>query len=86
MSTTRITAAEFQRDFGAFSDKARREPVVITQQGRDSLVVLSAEEWERLKRRSRTVGLTTELSEEWVEATRRAMVSEEFDHLDDDLK
>jgi len=85
MSTTRVTAAEFQQDFRALSDKARNEPVVITQQGHDSLVVLSAEEWERLKRRSRNVGLTSELPDEWVEAARRAKVSEEFDHLDDEL-
>ena len=43
--------------FGTLSDKARHEPVVITKPGRDSLVVMSAEEWERLKRRDRQVGL-----------------------------
>jgi prevent-host-death family protein len=39
--------------FGALSDKARQQPVVITKHGRDSVVVMSAEEWERLKRRDR---------------------------------
>jgi hypothetical protein len=29
---------------------------------------MSAEEWERLKRRDRKIGLATELAEEWVEA------------------
>ena len=56
------------------SDKARHEPVIITKHGRDSLVVMSVEEWERLKRRDRTVGRTTELPEEWVEAVREAKV------------
>jgi PHD/YefM family antitoxin component YafN of YafNO toxin-antitoxin module len=68
------------------SDKARREPVVITKHGRDSLVVMPVEEWERLKRRDRRVGLTTELPEEWVEAVRQAEISEEFGHLDADLE
>src|SRR5436309_2367898 len=50
MNITKVTASEFQQAFGALSDKARREPVVITKHGRDSLVVMSAEEWARLKR------------------------------------
>lgn len=78
METTRATASEFQQAFGALSDRARHEPVVITKHGRDSLVVISAEEWERLKRRDRRVGLTTELSDEWIEAVRGAKVPDEF--------
>lgn len=85
-TTTRVTASEFQQAFGALSDKARHEPVVITKHGRDSLVVMSAEEWERLRRRDRRVGLTTELPEAWVEAVRHAKVPEEFGLLDAELK
>jgi prevent-host-death family protein len=84
--TIRITASEFQQTFGALSDRARQEPVVITKHGRDSLVVMSAEEWDRLKRRDRRVGLTTQIAEEWVAAVRDAKVSEAFTHLDDELK
>jgi prevent-host-death family protein len=86
MQTTRVTANEFQQAFGALSDEARHEPVVITKHGRDALVVMSAEEWERLKRRDRRVGLTTELPEEWIEAVRSAKVPDEFAHLDAELK
>ena len=86
MQTTKVTASEFQQAFGMLSDKARHEPVVITKHGRDSLVIMSAEEWERLKRRDRRVGLSTELAEEWVEAVRSAQVPEEFGHLDAELK
>jgi prevent-host-death family protein len=75
MQPTRVTASEFQQAFGALSDKARHEPVVITKHGRDSLVVMSAEEWERLKRRDRRVGLASELSEEWIEAVRNAAIT-----------
>ena len=50
--------------------------------GRDELVVLSAEEYARLKRRDRRVGL----SEEWVEAARNAKVPDEFAALDTELK
>lgn len=85
-SATRVTASEFQQAFGALSDKARREPVIITKHGRDSLVVMSAEEWERLKRRDRRVGLTSELPEDWIEAVRNAEVPDGFAHLDAELK
>ncbi len=86
MSIPRVTASEFQQSVGAFCDQARREPVIITKHGRDSLVVMSAEEWARLKRRDRRVGLTTELPEEWVDAVREARVREEFSPLDAELK
>jgi prevent-host-death family protein len=86
MEPTKVTASEFQQAFGMLSDKARHEPVVITKHGRDSLVVMAAEEWARLKRRDRRVGLTTELPEEWVDAVRSAKVPEEFASLDADLK
>ena len=72
MPNIKVSASEFQQTFGALSDKARHEPVVITKHGRDSLVVMSVEEWERLKRRDRQVGLTAELPEKWVEAVRNA--------------
>ncbi len=86
MQVTKVTASEFQDAFGRLSDKARHEPVVITKHGKDSLVVMSADEWARLKRRDRRVGLTTELPEEWVEAVRNAKVPDEFAHLDAELK
>ena len=60
--------------------------MIITKHGRDSLVVMSAEEWERLKRRDRRVGLTTELPEEWAEALQKAKVPEELSSLDAELK
>ena len=85
METTRVTASEFQRDFGVLSDKAKDEPVVITQHGRDTLVVMSAEEWMRLRRRDRLVGLTADLPDEWVEAVQNAAVSSDFAYLDAEL-
>ncbi len=85
MRTTRVTASEFQRAFGAVSDKARDEPVVITKHGRDSLVVMSAEEWERLKRCDPRAGLTTEFPEEWIESARNDEAPVDFATLDEEL-
>ena len=86
MQPTRVTSSEFQQAFGALSDKARHEPVVITKHGRDSLVVMAAEEWERLKRRDRASGVAADLPEEWIEAVRRAELPEGFSQLDSELK
>ncbi len=86
MEATRVSASEFQQAFGALSDRARHEPVVITKHGRDSLVVMAAEEWERLRRRDRRTGFTSELPEEWIEAVQQAEVPVEFVHLDAELK
>jgi hypothetical protein len=47
---------------------------------------MSAEEWERLKRRDRRVGLTSELPEDWIEAVRNTEVPDGFAHLDAELK
>ena len=41
---------------------------------------MSAEEWERLKRRDRRVGLMTELPEDWVEAVGRTEAPEGLGH------
>lgn len=60
----RMTEADLQQGLGALAERARHEPVTITKDGRDDLVVLSAEEYARLKRRDRRVGLTEDLPEE----------------------
>lgn len=87
MNMIRMTEAELQQGFGALADQVRREPVTITtKDGRDEFVVLSAEEYARLKRRDRRVGLAEDLPEEWVEAVRNAKVPDEFAALDAELK
>ncbi len=45
----RATAAEVQKQFGLYADKAQTEPVTITKHGRDSVVLLSVADYERLK-------------------------------------
>jgi prevent-host-death family protein len=49
----RVTSVEFQREFGRMRSLAQREPIVVTNHGREDLVVLSAHEYNRLKRRDR---------------------------------
>jgi hypothetical protein len=61
----------------------------LARQGLDPherIAVLPADEYARLKRRDRRVGLTEDLPEEWVEAVRNAKVPDEFAALDAELK
>jgi len=41
-----ITAAELVKQFGFYRDLARREPVSVTHHGRESVVVMSADEYK----------------------------------------
>lgn len=74
---TKISSAEFQRNLGLYQDKALSEPVTITKNGRERLVLLSVDEYDRLKRRDRRVFRTEDLPEEWIEAIEKAKVPEE---------
>ena len=51
----KISSAEFQKNFGRYQDVALTQPVTVTRNGRDRMVMLSAEEYRRLKRRDRRV-------------------------------
>ncbi|MEQ1521331.1 MAG: type II toxin-antitoxin system Phd/YefM family antitoxin [Aestuariivirga sp.] len=51
----RVSAGELQRQWGRIQDIALAEPVTVTCNGRDRMVLLSTEEYNRLKRRDREV-------------------------------
>jgi prevent-host-death family protein len=55
MASQSVTSAEFQKGFGRYREAALKEPLTITNHGRESLVLISAEEYRRLKRRERRV-------------------------------
>lgn len=80
----RVTAAELQKQFGRYRDLALREPVSVTHHGRESLVVLSAEEYKRLKSLDNRQALYAwELTDDDVDALAQARVPDEgkqFDH------
>jgi PHD/YefM family antitoxin component YafN of YafNO toxin-antitoxin module len=78
----RVTTAEFIKNYGSLADKALMEPVTITKNGRDRLVVVSAEEYIRLTRRDRRVSRPEDLTEEQVALIARAEVPPEYAHLD----
>jgi Antitoxin Phd_YefM, type II toxin-antitoxin system len=72
MVAMKATAGEIAKNFGQYADRALVEPVSITKYGREHLVLLSADEYARLKRRDRQVYRTGDLPDELVEAIRIA--------------
>jgi len=41
-----VPASEFQKNFGMFKEIAQREPVAVTSNGRESVVLISAVEYK----------------------------------------
>jgi prevent-host-death family protein len=79
-----VTAADLQRQFGRYRDLALKEPVSVTHHGRESLVMLSAEEYRRLKSYDDRQALYSwELTDDVVEALHNVVIPEDsaqFDH------
>jgi prevent-host-death family protein len=44
---TTVTASELQKNFGRYQAHAQREAVKVTSHGRDSVVLISVEDYER---------------------------------------
>ena len=86
MTMITVSSAEFQRNFGRYQDKALTEPVAITRNGRERMVMMSADEYRRLKRRAREVLAVGELSAAELEAIGRAEVAPRHSYLDNELK
>jgi PHD/YefM family antitoxin component YafN of YafNO toxin-antitoxin module len=82
----RVSSAEFLKNYGALTDKALSEPVTITRNGRDRLVVLSVDEYARLKGHERRVRRIEDLGDAEMEAIAKAEVPAEYAHLDEELK
>jgi PHD/YefM family antitoxin component YafN of YafNO toxin-antitoxin module len=82
----RVTTADFIKNYGVLADKALSTPVRITKHGRDRLVVVSAAEYDRLKRRDRRVLGIDDLSDAELELISQAEAPAEYAHLDAELE
>jgi len=81
-SMIKVSAAEFQRNIGRYQDIALVQPVAVTRNGRERTVMISVEEYQRLKRRDRQVlGLEdfTDADVAALEETRAPNSSKAFD-------
>lgn len=81
----RVSSGELLLNYETLSDKARTEPIFISEGGEGRLVLISEEEYERLKRRDRRVVLTKDLTDEELERVARSEMSAHHDHLNAEL-
>ena len=83
MSNITISSGDFLKSYGRITEAAMREPVSITSHGRERLVLLSAQEYRRLKQKDRASLYPWEMSEadiEALEASEAPASSKSFDH------
>jgi hypothetical protein len=82
----RVSSTEFGKEVGRYQDLALSQPVVVTRNGRDRTVIISADEYLRLKRRDRQVFAAGELPDDMIDAVSRAEMDPRHQHLDELLK
>ena len=78
----KVSAAEFQRNIGRYQDMALSQPVGVTRNGRERTVMISVEEYHRLKRRDRRVMSLEDFTDAdlaALEATRAPEFAKVFD-------
>jgi prevent-host-death family protein len=62
----KVTSGEFTREFGRYRVMAHREPVVVTNHGRDDVVLIGAEDYARLRRYEQKAFHVTQLPQDVV--------------------
>ena len=82
----RVSSTEFGKEVGRYQDAALSQPVVVTRNGRDRTVMISVEEYQRLKRRDRQVFAAGEAPEDIVEAVGNSEMDSRHRDLDDLIK
>ncbi len=86
MPQNRVTSTDFKNNVGKFQDAAQSRPVIITKQGRDHTVMISADEYQRLKSRDRRAVRIDDLDDDQLAKLADAEVPEEYGYLDDLLE
>jgi prevent-host-death family protein len=81
----KVSSAEFQKKFGRYQDVALTQPVMVTRNGRDRMVMLSAEEYRRLKRRDRRVMAASDFTDDDIAAIETAVPPAESARFDDEI-
>lgn len=79
----KASAAMVAKNFGRFREAALSEPLTVQNHGRDSVVMLSAKEYHRLKKLDRRVLAIQELSEREIHAISESKMDERHARLDE---
>lgn len=81
----KISSIDFGREPEHYQGLALAEPVLVTREGHDSVVVISAEEFRQLKLRDREVIGIEDFTAAEIEAVRTAQPSPEADAFNHEL-
>ena len=81
----KVSAGEFQRNIGRYQDLALTQPVGVTRHGRERTVLISADEYHRLKRRDRQVLTLADFTEADIAALEATRAPESSKAFDDEL-
>lgn len=82
-----VSSADVQRNFGTYREmaegtKAEPEAVTVLHYNKPSVVIVSAAEYARLKRRDKQVLLTEDLPEWLAQQVAESEMDPRFAHLD----
>jgi prevent-host-death family protein len=86
MATVTLSASEFQDRVGEALDRSLSQPVLITKHGRPRNVVLSYDEYERLRARDRRAVRAEDLPDEDIAALETSEMAPGYEHLDAELE
>ena len=83
-----ISSAEMQRNFGTYREvaegtRAAPEAVTVLHYNKPFVVIMSAAEYARLKRRDKQVVLTEDLPEWLAQQAAKSEMDPQFAHLDE---
>jgi prevent-host-death family protein len=81
----KVSAAEFQRNIGRYQNLALTQPVAVTRNGRERTVMISVEEYRRLKGRDRRVMSLEDFTDADIEALEAVRAPESSKIFDDEL-
>lgn len=82
----KVSAGEFRKNSGKYTDMALADPITITRHDRPSLVLLSFDTYLELTGKNRRALHVTELSESDLREIIAAKVPRDFNHLNDEME
>jgi PHD/YefM family antitoxin component YafN of YafNO toxin-antitoxin module len=82
----KVSAAEFQRNIGRYQDMALVQPVAVTCNGRERTVMISIEEYNRLKRRDRQALELTDFTDADIAALEQTRAPDSAKAFDREIK
>jgi prevent-host-death family protein len=83
---TKVTSGEFTREFGRYRAMAHRGPIIITNHGRDDVVLIAAEDYARLSRYEQKAFHVTQLPKDVVDELGTVSVPEAASKFDNEYQ